>query len=455
VPTAAILWFARALIPTGEAELSRTYFSGTPLFKIVWPLTLYAFATTWVIIVVTSVLGCLFIRSTAASPGLYPSRGLRGALLMHRLKMMNTIQERWTWTIAGQYLRALAGVRFPHVGASECDVMFNLVPELVTADSQVFWSHSCFTGMLDYGAEHFKLRRLDMPRNFFAGNNCVAESGQFPSNFLLGVSTPANDSQFRRQMRSRPGAPITVAGNPPVKFARAPLDTANEARESPGFPLFLARVFLNDLFSIGVLRIAEGLLFTILYICLLRLGSHPIASSVMALLVTEVNLVLLCVAIKKALVGADWGTNHSTPFWSWRHFAYFFAQDCFFIWCKGTLGFCAGTVLANSVLRWMGCQIGRRTVVIQPMQCADWNAVSFGDDCVIGGFLQFHTLENMMLKVKRTHIEDRCTINFGATVMGGARIERDTTLQPLSLVLKEMKLLTAMYEGSPAEPARG
>ena len=41
--------------------------------------------------------------------------------------------------------------------------------------------------MLDYGAEHLKLRRLDMPRNFFSGNNCVAEYGQFPSNFLLGA----------------------------------------------------------------------------------------------------------------------------------------------------------------------------------------------------------------------------------------------------------------------------
>ena len=41
--------------------------------------------------------------------------------------------------------------------------------------------------MLDYGAEHFKLRRLDMPRNFFSGNNCIAEFGQLPSNFLLGV----------------------------------------------------------------------------------------------------------------------------------------------------------------------------------------------------------------------------------------------------------------------------
>ena len=169
-------------------------------------------------------------------------------------------------------------------------------------------------------------------------------------------------------------------------------------------------------------------------------------------MLTEVCLVLLCVAIKKVLVGSNWGADHSTPFWSWRHFAYFFAQDCFFVWCRGPLGFCAGTVLSNPILRRMGCRIGRRTIVTQPMQCFDWNAVSFGDDCVIDGFLQFHTFENMTLKVKRTHIQDGCTVTFGATVMGGAVIERDTTLLPLSLVLKEMNMLTATYEGSPAEP---
>ena len=48
-----------------------------------------------------------------------------------------------------------------------------------------------------------------------------------------------------------------------------------------------------------------------------------------------------------------------------------------------------------------------------------------------------------------------CTIAFGATVMGGATIGRDTTLLPLSLILKEMSLLTATYEGSPAEPVSG
>jgi non-ribosomal peptide synthetase-like protein len=454
VPTAAILWFASCFIPAGESEISADYFMVTPLYEVVWHLTLYAFIATWVV-VVTSLLGCLFIRCTAASPGLYPSRGLRGALLMYRMNKMNGIQRQWTWTITGQYLRALAGMRFPRLGASECDVMFNLVPELASADSRVFWSNGCFTNMLDYGAEHLKLRHLDMPRNFFSGNNCVAEYGNFPSNFLLGVSTPGNDILFRRQMRSRLGEAITVAGNPPLKFASASFEAENETHRLPDFPLFLTRVFLNDLFSIGVMRIIEGLIFAILCICLLRLGGHPVASAVIALMLTEVNLVLLCVAIKKSLVGSEWGADHSTPFWSWRHFSYFFAQDCFFVWCRGLLGLCAGTILSNSILRWMGCQIGPRTIVTEPMQCSDWNAVSFGNDCVIGGFLQFHTFENMTLKVKRTHIQDGCAVNFGATVMGGAVIERDTTLLPLSLVLKEMNMPTATYEGSPAEPVSG
>ncbi|MGC1705162.1 MAG: phosphopantetheine-binding protein, partial [Pseudolabrys sp.] len=140
VPTAAIFWFSRALVPAGAAELSDEYFRVTPLFEIVWHLTLYAFIATWGTIVVTSLLGCLFIRWTAASPGLYPSRGLRGALLMYRMKRFNSIQRLWTWTITGQYLRALAGMHFPRFGASECDVMFNLVPDVATADSQVFFS---------------------------------------------------------------------------------------------------------------------------------------------------------------------------------------------------------------------------------------------------------------------------------------------------------------------------
>jgi len=34
-------------------------------------------------------------------------------------------------------------------------------------------------------------------------------------------------------------------------------------------------------------------------------------------------------------------------------------------------------------------------------------------------------------------------------------MEQDTTLVPLALVLKEMNMPTATYEGSPAEPVTG
>jgi len=371
------------------------------------------------------------------------------------MEMLNAIQSRWTWTVTGQYLRALAGVRFPRVGGSECDVMFNLVPELASAASRVFWSNGCFTNMLDYGAEHLKLRQLDMPPNFFTGNNCVAESGHFPANFLLGVSTLGNDIQFRRQMQSRLGEPITVAGNPPVKFASANFDAENEAHRLPSLPLFLARVFLNDIFSIGILRGVNVIVYVVLYTILLRLDGHLVVSAFIALILSEVILVVSCAAIKKFLVGSKWGSAHSTPFWSWRHFTYFFAQDCFFAWCRIPLGILAGTVLSNTILRWMGCQIGKRTIVTSPMQASDWNAVRFGNDCIVDGFLQFHTIEDMTLKVKLTDIQDGSAVNFGATVMGGAVIEPETTLLPLSMVLKEMHLPTATYEGSPTELVSG
>jgi non-ribosomal peptide synthetase-like protein len=454
LPTAIVTWLAVSIIPTGESERVAEYFKLTPLHEIVWQMGLFAFVTTWVTIVLISILGCVFLRCTPASPGLYPSRGLKAALLLYRVKKLNQIQRLWTWTITGQYLRALAGLRLTRTGASECDFMFNLVPELVSADSQVFWSHGCFTNVLDYGAEHLKLGQLDMPANFFASNNCVAEAGQLPTSFLLGVSTPGNDIRFRRQMRSRLGEPITVAGNPPLKFGSADFEAENRAQEMPSFALFLARFSLNDFFSIGLLPIAEVLVYAVLYTILLRAGGHPVVSGLVALILVEGVLIASSFLVKKILVGR-WGTDHSTSFWSWRHFTYFFAQDCFFAWCKRPLRFLAGTVLSNLVLRRMGCRIGKRTVFAAPLQAFDWNAVSFGDDCVIEGLLQFHTFENMMLKVKRAHIRNGSSINFGATVMGGAVLEPDTTLSPLSMVLKEMHLPTAIYEGSPTEAVSG
>ena len=451
VPTALVAWIVTGIFPTAEPDVAGNYFESTPVGEIVWNMGLYTFNATWAGVVLTSVLSCLFLRFTAFSPGIYPLRSLRGAILLYRVKKMNQIQRIWTWSVVGQYLRALAGMRFSRLGASECDVMFNLVPEQVNADARVFWSHGCFTNMLEYDARTVTLRRLNMPEKFFSSNNSVAESGKLPGNFLLGVSTPANDVWFREQMHSRTDPPVTVAGNPPVRFAST--ESENDQQALPTFPLFLTRIMLNDLVGAGILRIVPALVYVLLFTAFARLGVDTVVGALLALVLTEFLLVVTCVVIKKILVGNSWGSEHSAPFWSMRHFTYFFTQDCFFAWCKMPLTLFSGTLLANSILRWMGCTVGKRTIFVAPLQAFDWNAVCFGDDCVVAGLLQYHTMENMRLKVKRTVIQDGCVINFGATVMGGVSVGAGTTIMPLALVLKEMQLPSGNYAGSPVEPA--
>lgn len=452
-PAAAITWIGTAIMPGGDPDPAGRYFMATPLADVAANLALYVFFTTWCTIVMASVLACLFVRSTRTSPGLYASRSLEGALLLYRQRVMNRVQRLWTWTITGQYLRALAGLKFSQPGGSECDMMVNLVPEAATADAKVFWAHGCYTNMVDQDAGQLVLRQLDMPANFFAGNNCVAEEGHLPTNFLLGVSSPASGIAFRRQMNSRLGASITVAGNPPLRFASADFEIERRNQTLPSFALFFGRVLLNDIFSIGILRTGDVLTYVLLYTVILRLGAGVLPSALAALILTEVTLIVVCLLIKKGLVGGRWGSDHSAPFWSWRHFTYFFAQDCYFAWCRVPMDLTAGTVLPNPVLRAFGCEIGRRSIVASPLQAFDWNAVSIGDDAMVEGVLQYHSLENMTLAVKRARIGDGGVVNAGATVMGGAEIGAGTTVLPLSLVLKEMHVGDGLYWGSPAEPA--
>ncbi len=78
VPTAAVTWFAVTFIPVRETHVAGEYFKLAPLPEIIWQMSLYAFVTTWVTVVLVSILVCLFLRYTPASPGLYSSRGFKG-----------------------------------------------------------------------------------------------------------------------------------------------------------------------------------------------------------------------------------------------------------------------------------------------------------------------------------------------------------------------------------------
>ena len=80
--------------------------------------------------------------------------------------------------------------------------MFNLIPELATADSEVFWSNGCFTNMLDCGAERFDLLMLHNPDRTGYRSEAVWEGMR-----------AVRDAGLTRLLGVAPGTTFQMTGN--------------------------------------------------------------------------------------------------------------------------------------------------------------------------------------------------------------------------------------------------
>jgi non-ribosomal peptide synthetase-like protein len=447
-----------ALILSGISQwLLDDYASATDtvtnsLFQLLTDFFLGAVLAAWLTLLVTSFLTCLFLRLTPYKPGVLEGSSLAAVMLRYRQEKMNQIQRLWTWTLTGQYLRRLAGVNYGQTGASECDVMVNLVPEMLTSQPNIFMANGCRTGMLDDEGEYLYLRPLNFGRDTFLGNNSVSESGMLPDQLLLGVSTPTGDHQFRRLPAMTQPTVTVLAGNPVIEFAQPEGQTTGT--ETPTWSLFTLRVLFGDLIGVALIPAMPILILALMLLIVDTLNSSVILESLAAIIGATFCLQVLALSIKKCLIPKPWGENHQTPFWSLRHFTYFLAQDCFFKWSGPTLRHLGGSVLANPFLRAFGCRIGKNTLIHEPLQAFDWHAVDIGDNCIVQGQLQLHSFEHRLLTVKRTSIKPDSVINFGATVMGGAVLEPNTTVEGLGLVMKSMVLAPGVHSGSPVNLER-
>jgi non-ribosomal peptide synthetase-like protein len=404
----------------------------------------------WLGVLTSSLILCTFLRFTPTPPGWTRAASLRGTLARYRQSKMNQIQQMWGWSLTGQYLRALAGVKFSQVGASECDELVNLLPEHLHADANVFIAQGCFCNVLDEHGAFLLTRPIRMPAGFFGSNNAMVEPGPVPGNLLLGVSTPLGPHLYRPQYTDRPDTKRVLAGNPPLEMG-APDPQSAPAHPVPSLGIFLARFLLNDLASVGIIPGITLFLATGLLISLNIMGFSNVGAALITSIIVPLSMPLLALLVKLALVGNRWGRHNSAPFWSVRHFTYFLAQDCFFRLMTGFMATVSGTALANPILRRFGCRIGQRTLIGLPLQMSDWHAVDIGDDCVVNGQMQLHSFEDRVLTVSRSRIGDGAAINYGTMLMGGAHLDAGVTVDPQSLVLKAMNLEPGVHTGSPTQ----
>jgi non-ribosomal peptide synthetase-like protein len=445
VPAALILSGISQWLLGDYANATAT--GATSLIQLLTDFFLGAVLAAWLTLLVTSFLTCVFLRLTPSKPGVLKGSSLAAVMLRYRQEKMNQIQRLWTWTLTGQYLRRLAGVNYGKVGASECDLMVNLVPEMLTSKPNIFMANGCRTNMLDDEGEYVYLRPLNFGHNTFLGNNSVAESGTLPDQLLLGVSTPMGDHQFRRLPEMSSPTVTVLAGNPVIEFAQPEGQTTGI--EIPTWSLFTLRILFGDLIGVALIPAMPILVLALMLLIVDTFNSSAILESLVAVIGATLSLQVLALSIKRCLVAKHWGVNHQTPFWSLRHFTYFLAQDCFFKWSGPALRHLGGSALANPVLRAFGCRIGRDTLIHEPLQAFDWHAVDIGDNCVVQGQLQLHSFEHRLLTVKQTSIKSNSAINFGATVMGGALLDSHTTVEGLGLVMKGMVLASGVHSGSP------
>lgn len=423
---------------------------GLPPWQDLIMLSISGIAGIWLAVLSSSLLLSLFLRLTPTPPGWTRSYSIHGTLSRYRQQKMNQLQQMWGWSLTGQYLRALAGVRFSKIGASECDALMDVLPEHLSAHANVFIAQGCFCHVLDEHGEFLLTRSLHLSEGFFGSNNAMAESGTLPGNLLLGVSTGLGPHLYRSQYRDYPDPHRVLMGNPPLELgSSAQAQTASHP--SPSLWIFLARFVLNDLASVGIIPGLTVFLAAALLISLNAMGFGNVTAALLASIVVPVALPFLTLAIKLLLVGNRWGREHSAPFWSVRHFSYFLAQDCFFRLLSGFLGTVSGTALANPLLRRFGCKIGKRTLIGLPLQLSDWHAVNIGDDCVINGQFQLHSFENWTLTVSQGVIGHGSTINHGTMMMGGAQLDSGVTVHPQTLILKSMHLAAGHHAGSPAQ----
>ena len=408
-------------------------------------------AGIWIGVLSSSLLICLFLRLTPTPSGWIGAVSLTGTLARYRQTKMNQIQQMWGWSLTGQYLRALAGVKFSQVGASECDALVNVLPEQLEADANIFIAQGCYCNVLDEHGAFLLVKPLRLPAGFFASNNAMIEPGALPGNLLLGVSTPIGPHDYREQYRDRPDLQRVLAGNPPLSLG-ATLQQAQPVHPKPSWWIFIMRFVLNDFASVGVVPGLTVFIATMLLVSLNAVGFSNIGAALITSILFPISLPLLALLIKYLLVGNSWGAKNSAPFWSVRHFAYFLAQDCFFRLMASFMSTVAGTALANPLLRRFGCRIGQRSLIGLPIQLSDWHAVDIGDDCVVNGQMQLHSFENRILNVARTTIGNNTVINHGSMLMGGATLEDDVTVSPQSLILKAMRLAPGLHTGSPTQP---
>ncbi|MBS1647321.1 MAG: amino acid adenylation domain-containing protein [Bacteroidetes bacterium] len=311
--------------------------------------------------------------------------------------------------------------------------------ELLSIGEGGFVADAVSLGEADVRDLMLTLKPTEIGNMTFLGNAAVIPQGlKIDSNLLIGVlSTPPSPEEveasgFRTWVGSPPiglprrqesnSFPEQLTINPPLvrKWARGMVEFARVI-----IPLSVITLFSMLFITFGHQLIVEHSFFYVLvmlplyYIALVGFPSF------------------LCTALAKWLLVGIY-KEKQLPMWTlavWKSEAITTTYESLAV--PYFLEFMEGTLWLPVFLRFLGAKIGKRACMLTT-DITEYDMVRIGDDVVFNTDCgpQTHLFEDRVMKIGPVHIGDRCSIGARSIVLYSSKIENDTELYPLSLVMK-------------------
>lgn len=336
---------------------------------------------------------------------------------------------------------------------SEISTASNVTHTMLEVGEGCFIADAVTLGEAEVRGYRFILEPTSIGANTFVGNSAnVPQGSHLPGGILLGVLSQAPDPQALREH------PITDwFGSPALALPRRQASQAFDPALTfrPSRARWLARA------TVEALRIllpqSAVLTFSVLFISYSTTLATEEPWYVAAPLVPLYYLAFIGLPSFGITVLLKWLTvgrtrRENLPIYSfrvWRSEAVTTTYEALAV--PYLLEFLRGTPWLPVLLRVLGTKIGRR-VYLNTTDITEHDLVSIGDEAMLNEDCgpQTHLFEDRVMKTGTVTIGARTSIGARSIVLYDSEIGHDTTLDPLSLVMKgEVLASDTQWAGSP------
>jgi non-ribosomal peptide synthetase-like protein len=319
---------------------------------------------------------------------------------------------------------------------AELSTVWNFAPELVDVGAESFFADGSIIGGKRFFGGSFEISRNRIGRRSFVGNSAILPVGaSLGDECLLGVKsippaeprqTPDGTEWLGSPAFSLPHRPRVGNFDPSVTFRPTPR-------------LYLERGVIDGLRILipGYVTVASVALgVAALYFARERWGTvslfalWPAAGIAMGLL-----SILSVVALKWAVMGRFKPVIQ--PLWSRYVWLNEMVNGAYESLMAPAISQYLGTPLAPVFLRWLGCRIGRNTLILTTL-FSEFDLVEIGDYATLGSgaVIQNHLFEDRVMKSSSLSIGDECTVGNMAVVLYDSKMLAGASLSTLSLLMK-------------------